>query len=232
MYNIIKRTISLTLISVLTISSVFMFFEPQLVKSAEDSVDVSLTVTAEISISSPANVTLLPNMPGITGGTATGECTWTVVTTNNAGFTMTLKESDAGPALVGQAEGDSFADYTPTNSGTPDYTWAIADSTAEFGFTVEPATAADTVQLFLDNGADTCDISGGSNTVNACWFGFNGTTAITVINRSTETDYDGEDELVKFKAQLYNADGVPNDANGILVEDSYQATITATATSN
>ena len=143
---------------------------------------------------------------------------------------MTLKESDSAPALVGQTQGDSFADYTEASSGTPDYNWSVADSSAEFGFTVEPETSSDTVQKFLDDGS-ACN-TGSTNGTDTCWDGFEGTTEITVINRSSETDYTGEDEKVKFRAQLYNADGVPNNADGMLVEDTYQATIIATVTMN
>ncbi len=225
-----RKTLSLSLLTALVLMTGFMFLEPQSVQSAEDSVDVSLTVTSEITISSPSNVDM-GSMTGITSDTATGECTWTVVTTENAGFTMTLKESDAAPALSGQSEGDSFADYTEESAGDPDYEWTLADSTSEFGFTVEPETDADASAIFLDNGSDACN-TGSNQTEDKCWFGFDGTSAITVINRSSETDYSGEDEVVKFKAGVYNADGVPNDANGIVTEDTYQATITATVTAN
>lgn len=223
-----KRIFSISLIISLVSMMTFMFFEPQAVDSA-DSIFVNLTVDAEASLSSPADVTMLPNVPGITGGVATGEATWTVITNNSTGFTLTLQAS-ASPALA--SGGNNFADYTPTTA-SPDYTWAVADSTKEFGFTVEPATAADTGPLFMDDGADSCGGGGDStNGTNTCWYGFNGATAITGINRTTATAFGGEAEKVKFEAQLYNADGAPNDANGIAVSGAYQATITATATTN
>ena len=225
-----KKIISLSLIVFLVLITCFMFLEPSSVQSAEDSVNVSLTVTSEITISSPADVDM-GSMTGVSNDTATGECTWTVRTNDSAGFSMTLKESDSAPAMVGQSQGDSFADYTEDSAGIPDFDWSIADSSSEFGFTVEPETPADTVQAFLDNGSDSCN-TGSNNTTDACWLGFDGTNPISVINRSSETGYDGEDEKVKFKAELYNADGIPNDANGMLVEDTYQATIVATVTSN
>ncbi len=225
-----KKTISLSLITSLVLMTGFIFLEPETVQSVADDVNVSLTVTSEISISSPSDVDM-GSMQGLTNDSATGECTWTVITTDSAGFSMTLEESDAAPAMSGQSEGDSFQDYTESDAGTPDYDWSVEDSTSQFGFTVEPETDADAVQAFLDDGASACN-TGATQTTDKCWLGFDGTNAINVINRSSETSYDGEDEKVKFKAELYNSDGVPNDANGVLVEDTYQATITATATAN
>jgi len=228
-----KKIISLVLLITLVAMTGFMVLEPQSVRSASDSdsVNVSLSVTSEISISTPDDVSLSPSISGISGGSATGEVTWTVKTNDSSGFSMTLKDADAAPALVGQTHGDSFADYTEAVADTPDFDWSIDDSTAEFGFTVEPETDEDAVQAFLDNGTDTCN-TGSTQTTDKCWLGFNGTTEISIINRSSETDYTGEDEVVKFKAQLYNADGVPNDDAGMLIEDTYQATITATVTTN
>jgi len=116
-----------------------------------------------------------------------------------------------------------FTDYTPGTSNVPDYNWTSPASTAaEFGFTVEPATAADTVQLFLDNATNACN-TGSTNTANKCWLGFNSTTDINIINRTTATSGGGEAEVVKFQAES-NAK--------YLKEGSYSATVTVTATMN
>ncbi len=228
-----KKITSLALLITLVAMTGFMVLEPQSVRSAStsDTVNVSLSVSSEISISAPSDVNLSPAISGISGGTATGEVTWTVRTNDSSGFSMTLKEADAAPALVGQSHGDSFADYTEESAGVPDFDWSVADSTAEFGFTVEPETDGDAVQAFLDNGTDSCN-TGSTQTADKCWLGFDGTTEISIINRSSATDYTGEDEVIKFRAQLYNADGVPDNDAGMLIEDTYQATITATATTN
>ena len=228
-----KKTISLALVISLVISIVFVVLEPQSVSSAEDTIDVSLTVTSDISISAPNNVTLTPNMGGVVGGTASGDATWTVVTGDSSGFSMTLKESDAGPALSGDTQGDEFADYTPTDASTPDWDWLVADSTAEFGFTIVPETDADAVPDFLDDATDTCGGGDASNqTTEKCWFGLNGTTEVPIINRTSETDWGGQDEKVIFKAELFNTDGIPNDDAGMLIEDTYKAVITATVVTN
>lgn len=230
-----KQIISLTLITTVILSGVFVFFEPQLIAAAwgpgdgpyADPITVTQTVSAEIALSSPDDVTMSGAIPGITGGSATGTATWNVITNNNAGFKMEL-EASADPALAGTTHGDSFADYGEASSGVPDYAWTVAESDAEFGYTVVPETAADADQSFKDDGAD-CNVATNNPDGTKCWLGFEGTTKEQVVNRSTETDIGGEDEVVNFKAEL---NGPATDADGFLVEDTYTATITATVTMN
>lgn len=179
-----------------------------------------------ITISSPANVNMSAAINGITGNPGsprTGSATWTVATNNYTGFNMKLHAS-TDPAM--QLDGSNqFADYTPAVGGTPDYDWSSpAASAAEFGFTVEPETDGDTVQLFLDNsGASPCNTAGGTQTDDKCWFDFNGLNDINVINRTIFTNSGGEDEVVKFQTES-NAK--------YLKEGNYVATITATAVTN
>jgi len=232
---IIKRVLGLTTIITLISFVSFMVMEPQSASAVPDTITVSLNVTSEISITSPLDVTLLPAMAGMTGGSASGDATWTVKTSDSSGFGLTLKEADAAYALVGAVQGDSFSDYIMTaQASTPDYEWTIIDSQALFGFSVVAGTAADTVGSFLVLGAGTACGVGGANTTapEKCWRGFSGTTEISIINRLSETDFAGQAEKVIFKAQLYNADSVPNDVDGFVAEDSYTTTITATATTN
>lgn len=176
-----------------------------------------------LSVSSPDDVTMTPNIPGVTGNPgspSTGDATWTVKTDNAAGFTMSISAS-SDPAMRLDSTWN-FSDYSPVNAGTPDFNWATPDaSAAEFGFTVEPKTEEDTVQLFLDNGS-ACDISGGSQNTDTCWYNL-ATTDLTIINRGSRTDSDGQDEKVKFQCES-NAK--------FLQEGYYQATITVTVATN
>lgn len=179
-----------------------------------------------ISISSPSDITLTPSIPGMTGSAtpASGSATWTVTTDSPSGFNMKIKASD-DPSMQLSA-GDHFFDYTPAQAGTPDYNWTTpAAGSAEFGFSVEPETAADTIQLFKNNGS-ACD-AGDNNTADKCWFDFNGQTDITVINKTSRTDTDGENEVIKFRAEL-NGDA----AVRIYEEGNYSAYITVTAATN
>ena len=174
-----------------------------------------------IAVSSPEDISLTPSIPGMTGGTGDGSVTWRVIIDGLAGFDMKIKASTI-PAMKLDA-GYYFSDYSPSSEGIPDYNWSVDSNQAEFGFTVEPATAADTVQLFLDNNSNTCNQSEGGNNANTCWLGFNGTSYINAINRTTRTDVDGEDEVFKFRAQS-NAK--------FLKEGQYVATITTVVASN
>jgi len=189
------------------------------VTAATDSITVTQSVTSEITISAPSDVTMSPSIAGISGGTGDGTATWTVKTNDTSGFNMKIKASTT-PAL--QTGSYNFADYTEASVGTPDYTWSIAAADSEFGFTVEPATVADTVTAFKDNGV-TCGGAGAANASNACWDGLS-TTDIDIINRSSITSSTGEAEVVKFRAQ--------SGASHFQQEGTYTATITVTAVTN
>ena len=176
-----------------------------------------------IAISSPADVVMSTAIPGITGNAGaprTGSATWTVITDNDAGFNLTHAAS-ADPAMQLDATW-YFSDYTSPTSTQPEYTWASpAVSAAEFGQTVEPATAADTVALFKDDGTAACN-TGSNQTADKCWYSAS-TTALTIINRSTNTTSAGEAEVVKYQTESNVK---------YLKEGSYVATITVTATAN
>jgi len=179
-----------------------------------------------LSISSPANVEMTGSIQSLAGGVATGEMSWTVITDNPAGYNLSVKSDSTSPAMQGQSHGDTFTDYTPANAGTPDYSWSVADSTAEFGFSPE---GSHIIQKFKDNGV-TCN-TGNSNTSDKCWYGFSTSNEATA-NSYSSNHPSGTATTVKVKAQLYNSDGVPNNDTGMLIGDTYQATITATATNN
>jgi len=213
-----KKTIKMTFTSSLILLMLFVILEPQLAKGVDDSVIVTQAVTAEITISSPSDVTM-SSIAGITGGIGTGSATWNVKTNNSAGFNMALK-AGAAPALT--SGGNNFADYTEASADTPDFSWSVAATDSEFGYTVEPATSADVATIFLDNGTTTCG-TGSSQTADRCWIKFK-TTDVIGINRSTVTTSAGEDEVVKFQAQSGTSHFQP--------EGSYTATITATALVN
>jgi hypothetical protein len=213
-----KKTIKMTLASSVVLMLLFVILEPQLTKAVSDSVTVSQSVTAEITISSPSDVTM-SSIAGITGGTGTGSAIWNVKTNNSTGFNMALK-AGAAPALA--SGGNNFADYGEATPDTPDYTWSIAATDSEFGYTVEPATAGDATVMFRDNGTTTCG-TGANQTADKCWIKFK-TTDVIGINRSSVTTAAGEDEVVKFQAQ--------SGASHFQPQGTYTATITATALVN
>ena len=213
-----KQIVSLTLVMGLILMTTLVYFEPEITKAVEDEITVSQNVTSEISISSPSDVTMSPAIAGMTGGTGDGSATWTVITSDTSGFSMSLKAS-TDPAL--KAGSYTFADYTAVGGTTPDYTWTVAAADSEFGYSVEPATTADTATIFKDDGAD-CN-AGSLNTADKCWLDFT-TSNVQVINRSSETSSSGEAEVVKFKAQ--------SGSSHFQEEGTYTATVTATAVTN
>lgn len=200
----------------------YLNFEPAMAVGAgtiSDSITVTQSVTSEITISSPIDVTMSPSIAGITGGTGNGSATWNVRTNDTSGFNLKIKAS-ASPAL--QSGSYSFVDYTEASASTPDFAWSIAASDSEFGYTVESTTVEDTAQAFKDNGT----VCGGTGTVNAvdtCWDGLS-TTDATIVNRSNITSSTGENETVKFRAQ--------SGSSRFQEEGAYTATITVTATTN
>jgi len=223
--KLLKQALILSLIAFLVLLNFYFAFESGQANAVTDTAVVTQEVTEEISISSPADISLSPSIPGMTGNAgnpSTGSLTWNVKTNNSAGFNMKIHAS-TDPALQLDAS-NYFSDYTPESAGVPDYNWTSPSAgEAEFGFTVEPETAEDTVQKFLDNGSDACNIENGSQTPDKCWLDFDGTTDIDIINRHSRTDSTGEDEVVKFRAE----------SNGkFLEEGNYTATITVTVTAN
>lgn len=222
-FNYFKETAALSLIATAMIVMSYFVFEPEIIKGAADTVIVTQQVTAETAISAPADINMSGSIPGVTGNfgvPTTGSVAWTVTSNNSLGFQMTLK-AGTNPALRLDAT-YNFSDYSPAVAGTPDYAWASpAASAAEFGYTVEPATAADTVAKFRDDGVSACN-SGANNTANRCWYNLS-TIDETVINRSSGTTSGGQAETVRFQAES-NAK--------YLASGNYTATITATVTNN
>lgn len=215
----IKSVLSLTLI--ISMISVFSYvsFESEIVSAVTDSVVVTQSVTSEISITSPSDVTMAPTIAGMTGGTGNGSATWTVVSNDTSGFNFGIMASTSAALTSGA---NSFADYTEAGA-VLDYDWSVAAADSEFGYTVEAATTADLVTAFKDNGLDTCGGAGSNDTTDMCWDGFTTVNAVA-INRTSATSITGEAEVVKFRAQ--------SGGSHFQVEGTYTATITATALNN
>jgi hypothetical protein len=109
----------------------------------EDQVEVSLTVAAMISISSPANVSL-GTING-TGQSVTSSADFNVITNNTSGYRFDIKASSS-PAMRCSSGGcavnsDSFADYTPATADVPE-TWSVAASASEFGISASGTAAS------------------------------------------------------------------------------------------
>ncbi len=219
----LKEFVGAVLVLNLMVGLGFVMVEPTLGRAIEDQFTVSQSITSEISFSTNAvDVTMTPSLGGITGGTSNGTTTVVVLTNDSSGYTMTIKASSS-PAMQGNTQGDTIADYTPAAAGVPDYTYSVP-SNEEFGYTVLASTTADLAQKFLDNGSDTCN-TGSADTSGAasCWYGLS-TTATSTIVRNTETAASGSTSSVVFKLTINSGSSV--------IEDTYTATTTLTATVN
>jgi len=209
-----KKILSLFTALAIIAAGSYMFFEPQIMDAAYDEVSVSQAVTGEISITQPGDVTMLPAIAAMTGGTGTGTSTWTVTTTQSTGYNLQLTASTS-PALKNGAT-DSFADYTPTAPTVPDYAWSVGASAAEFGYTVE---GTDTATLFKDNGSTACN-TGSTLGSYTCWL--NASTTVVTIATKGSSAVGGDATSVGYRAEAKSGSNK--------ISGTYTATIGATAT--
>lgn len=199
-----KALLSLFLSTALVFSSlVFAFYpvlEPIITTAVTDDVLVSLSITSEITISAPSNVTLTA-IPGMTGGSSTSSAiAWTVITNDTAGYSLTLKKDGLLRSGVGGAD-KQLADYTEAVSGTPDYSWgSVGAGNEEFGFA--PSAGADFVQKFKNSGS-VCNQAAGSITDEKCWLDIPTTpTTESIASKSSATGSSGSATAIKVKAEV------------------------------
>jgi len=148
---------------------------------------------SSISLSlSTTSVQLLPNIPGTTGGSASGTYNATVITDNTGGYSLYVNASTS-PAL--KSGSYSFNDYTPSVVGTPDFNWSVLSTTSEFGFT---PGGTDIAQLFKDN-SGSCN-SGTNDTADKCWYNFS-SSAQAISTTYSPTQQTGNQTAVRLKAE-------------------------------
>ena len=208
----LNKKIAITLFT-LFMFSIFQFYS--IVKTVSAAVDtddviVTLDVTAGITISDGANVTMDPNI-GIVSDSSIGSSSWLVKTNALNGYTLAVKASTT-PALKSGTE--SFADYTEGTSGIPE-AWSVGVGDKEFGF---PAYGTDTTTGTWGT-AQSCGAAGIPDAAQY-YVGFT-TSDKTIATRALVTPTAGITTTICFAAEqnaVYAASG------------TYTATITATAT--
>lgn len=159
------------------------------------------------------NVSMSPNIPGLTGGSSDGQTTTTVTTDNPAGYAIAMK-AQSSPALI--TSYDSFADYAPAGL-VPDYTFNNPSSDSSFAFTVE----GNDIATRYKNSGLTCGV-GSDDDVDACWDGLS-TTNRTIVSRNSSNQPVGTVTTIKFHA----ASG----SSHVQEDGVYVATTTITVTS-
>jgi hypothetical protein len=165
-----------------------------------------------ISISSVSDVVMSPSIGGITGGTSNGSTVVTVTTDSPSGYQLTITASSS-PALVSGS--NSFADYTTSVMGTPDYAFSVSSSDSEFAFSPE---GADIISKFKDDGAS-CN-TGSGDTADRCWDSLS-TSPQVVANKTSANHPSGTATTLKFRAE--------SGASHLQPEGVYTATTTVTA---
>ncbi|MFA6000427.1 MAG: hypothetical protein WC783_05675 [Candidatus Paceibacterota bacterium] len=163
-----------------------------------------------ISLSTPSDLALTA-IGGIAGEASEGTISWTVITDNLAGYSMSI-QSVTSPALTSGS--DSFADYTPAGAD-PDYNFSINPTTSAFGFSPE---GVDVNTRFKDNGS-ACN-TGSGEVVAKCWDGLS-TSPKDAFLRTSSNQPSGSTATIRFRAE--------SGPNHIQPAGSYSAPITVTA---
>lgn len=167
-----------------------------------------------ISLTMATATTMLPSIPGLSGGTATGSTQAVVKTNNIVGYTLEINASTS-PAMQKADLSKYFSDYTPVGA-YPDFNWNVPSTTSEFGFSPE---GSHVVQRYLDNGSSECNQPSGFNNPDKCWDFF--TESAKVLSISNSADEDGVTTTIKLKAESGN--------NHVQVSGIYYANLTVTA---
>lgn len=156
------------------------------------------------------NVTLTPNLPGISGGTSNGSTSVRVITDNVAGYRL-LIAAEGDPAM--QSAFDQIEDYDA--GAEPDFSFTTGPSEALFGFTPE---GPDITAEFRDNGG-VCG-TGSGDTTEACWAGL-ATTTTVIAEKNGANQPAGASTTIRFRVGI--------GSNASVIAGVYTATTTVTA---
>ncbi len=141
-----------------------------------------------LSLTAAADVLLMPNLPGITGGTATGSTAFIVTTDSAAGYRVTIQASTS-PAM--QSGVGTIADYVPVGA-VPDFSFTTDPTDVHFAYSPE---GVDTAVRFQDSGG-VCGVAG-SETRYRCWDGLS-TTPREITRRTSGNHPNGATTTIEF----------------------------------
>ena len=221
------NSLTAALLLMLLLLTSYFAFEPSIMIAAATDSDVftvQQTIVGELAfVTNGADVTMSPNISGITGGTSNGSTVVAVRANNSTGYNMTIHFAST-TAMIGNTSG-YISNYTPASTTVPDYTFTTPTNGAEFGYTVEATTLGDEVQMFRDNGS-TCN-TGPANSSSSCWYNVaNASNTVMIINRTSATLATGATTTIRFRV------GVDANPSPTLPSGVYTATATLTATEN
>jgi hypothetical protein len=199
----------------------FMIAEPRISHGQSDTSTFRIrqTITDETSfLVDPSNVTMNGSISGITGGTATGSSKFVVKSNNATGYYVEIAYfNNAGAqAMLGDKDaGEQLRDYGGDVGGEPSYNFT-ASTAAQFAYTVNSSTTADTDASFKNDGS-ACN-TGSTQTYGKCWKKPT-TSAFRIVSRSTAATV-GATSTIYFKVH------VPSGAAPIPTAQTYTATAT------
>lgn len=208
----LKSVLAIALIVALFSSCNFVLWEGG-VLSAQDSkrtVIVKQAVTAELSLEvSSSSVTLLPSLPGLTGGKSNASTTVNVITNNKEGYGVffqasmeTIEDWSGGEPLYPSEDPEVWQD-APDPGGAPRFGFGIINnalSSANFA-----------------PGYGDCDI------LEKCWSNVPTTTPKVIIGVNNYTSLTGDFFQLNFRLHL------PANSSILVPEGWYEATTTLTA---
>lgn len=164
-----------------------------------------------LSMTDASAVVMTPAIGGLTGGTANGSTSVSILTDSPSGYQLSIK---AGSAPAMQKAPDTIADYVASSSPNADFNFITLASNAHFGFSPE---GSDIVIRFKDNGS-ACGV-GTSDTSLSCWDGLSTTNKL--IAQGGPNQPSGATTTINFRV------GVGSSAS--VTSGDYVATTTLTA---
>lgn len=211
--NQLKKSISVSLLGTLILSLGYIAYEPSTVdaQSANDTVVVTLNVTAGISITSPADATMSTAL-GVAQHSAVGSTTWNVKTNSSGGYTLAVRATSS-PAMAQNGGSPYILDY---QTGTPN-TWVATSGQAYFGYS---GYGTDISTGTWGTGSNCYGANVHATSTTLKYKGFT-TSDFTIATRSATTTPTGIDSNICYAVEQNNF-YVPS--------GTYRATIIATAT--
>ncbi len=209
----VKKSFALSVIFTMLAIVAYASYEPAFVdaQSANDTVIVTLNVTAGIAISSPDDVSMSASL-GIAQNSAIGTTTWNVKTNAAGGYTLAVNATGS-PAMV-QSGGTPFINDFRT--GTPG-TWTATSGAAYFGYS---GYGTDIPTGTWGTGSTCSGATAHATSTTLKYTGFT-TSPVTIASRSSTTTPSGVDSTVCFAVEQ---------AGVYVPSGTYRATIVATAT--
>lgn len=219
--SVVNSGISASIIVTLLFAG-FFIVEPSISHGQSDTATfrVRQTITDETSfLVDPSNVTMNGGINGLTGGNATGSSRFVVRSNNSTGYyvEMAYYNNTGAYAMLGdRTASEALRDYGGDVTGQPSYNFT-ASTAAQFAYTVNSSTTADTDDSFLNNGSNTCN-TGATQTFGKCWKA-PAVAAFRIIDRNTSAS-NGATSTIYFKVN------VPSSPVPIPSAETYTATAT------